>query len=447
MESTAPKRLISLDVLRGITIAFMIMVNNNGGEGSWWFMKHAQWNGMTPTDLVFPTFLFVVGVSLVFSFEARLAKGATRLELAQHTFERAFVLFLLGFVVSGFPLFWLNTMSAHQVSCVLAGPLAVVVAGVGWVLWRRRADTSRTGGDLWRVFFVAFFVFIVGSAQGTNLRIYGVLQRIALVYLIVGLCYLANRQAWTKVVALAVVLVGYWALVRWYPIPGVGVPGRDVPFLDMKQNLVSWIDRGLLSGHLYLNWDGPEAHMVSDPEGLLSTLPAVGTALMGMLAAQWLRTGRSVSAKAKGLGVAAVVSLILGYGWSLEFPLNKNMWTSSFVLVAAGWSLTVLTLAYWFVEKWGWGKQKARWAVYPWLVFGSNAIAVYVFSELLPAVVYIPFLHSGGKPTTVAEWLFRPVYAGVSDAGLAAMIFSVCYCAFCFIPVLILYRKKIFIKV
>jgi predicted acyltransferase len=294
LAPTPVQRLLSLDVLRGITIGFMIMVNNNGGPGSWGFMNHAVWNGLTATDLVFPTFVFVVGASVVFAFEARLARGATRAQLAVHTVQRAAILFLLGIVVNGFPLFEL----AH-------------------------------------------------------LRIYGVLQRIAVAYLVVGLFYLWDRRASTKVVALVVALVGYWVLLRWVPIPGAGMPGRDFPFMDQTQNLTSWLDRQLMPHHLYLDWPGPgiaDPHNRHDPEGFLSDLPAVGTALLGMLAGLWLRTQRKVKVKVAGLAAFTLVCLGSGYLWSVWFPFNKNLWTSSFVLAAAGWSLTVFTLAFWAVE-------------------------------------------------------------------------------------------------
>jgi len=235
---TTFRRLLSLDVVRGITICFMIMVNNNGGPGSWHFMNHAEWNGLTPTDLVFPTFAFVIGVSVVFAFEARLARGANRAQLAKHTAVRAIVLFLFGIIVNSFPFFHL----AHM-------------------------------------------------------RFYGVLQRLAVCYLVVGLFYLYDNRAWTKWAALVGALVGYWVLIRWVPIPGVGMPGRDVPFMDMTQNLTSWIDRNVFPYHLYLY---PPDHNVRDPEGLLSDLPAIGTTLMGCLAGIWLRTNRSVKTKTAG---------------------------------------------------------------------------------------------------------------------------------------------------
>jgi predicted acyltransferase len=392
-----PQRLISLDVLRGITIAFMIMVNNNGGAGSWGFMNHAPWNGLTATDLVFPTFVFVVGASIVFAVEARLARGATRAELAWHTVKRAAILFLLGMVVNNFPFFKLD-----------------------------------------------------------NMRFYGVLQRIAICYLVVGLFYLWDRRVWTKAAALVVLLVGYWVLVRWVPVPGAGMPGRDVPFMDQTQNLVSWLDRLLMPHHLYMDSSGPNLHNVRDPEGLLSDLPAIGTALIGLLTGLWLRSGRSVKHKAQGLAAAAVTCLALGYLWSLEFPLNKNMWTSSYVLVAAGWSLTVLTLAFWMVEEWGWGRWKGEGKskrlvysalVFPWLVLGSNAITAYMFSELVPELLeYIRFI-ANGKRTNPMGWMADHVFVHMPDAGWAAFAYSVFTLGYCFIPVWIMYRKKIFLKV
>ncbi|MGA9668801.1 MAG: DUF5009 domain-containing protein [Terracidiphilus sp.] len=382
--TTPQQRLISLDVLRGITIAFMIMVNNNGGPGSWGFMNHAQWNGLTPTDLVFPTFVLVVGAAIAFAFESRLKRGATRAELAWHTVKRAVILFLFGIVVNNFPFFTLEHM-----------------------------------------------------------RFYGVLQRIAVCYLVVGLFYLWDRRPWTKVAALVLVLVGYWVLVRWVPVPGAGMPGRDIPFMDRSQNIVSWMDRLLMPHHLYLDWSGPEAHNVRDPEGLLSDIPAIGTALIGLLIGLWLRGTRARKTKAAGLAAATIACLGCGYLWSLWFPLNKNMWTSSFVLVAAGWSLTLLTVVFWMVEVRGWRKG---WT-WPWLVFGSNAIVAYMISELLPGILEHITVPAGGRTESLQVFLSAPIYAHISNPGWAAFTYSVSYTAVCFIPVWVLYKKKIFLKV
>jgi predicted acyltransferase len=374
-------RLLFLDVVRGITIAFMIMVNNNGGSGSWGFTNHAAWNGLTATDLVFPTFVFVMGASVVFAIESRLGRGATRAQLVWKTVQRAAILCLLGIVVNSFPFFELDHM-----------------------------------------------------------RFYGVLQRIAVCYLAVSLLYLWDRRVWPLVTALVVALVGYWILVRWVPVPGAGVPGRDVPFMDMHQNLVSWIDRQLFPHHLYL--DRPD-HNVRDPEGLLSDLPAIGTALMGVLTGVWLRTQRSIPARARGLAAAAIGSLAVGYVWALWFPLNKNLWTSSYVLAAGGYALALMTLAYWAVEQKGW---RTGWT-WIWLVFGSNAIAAYMFSELLPGVLQNVRFISAGKRTDVITFAQEHVFAHVPDPGWAAFAYSVSFTAVCFVPAWLLYRRRIFLKV
>jgi len=383
---SAPKRLTSLDVLRGLTIAFMIMVNNPGGEGAWTEMRHADWNGFTATDLVFPTFLFVVGASIVFSAQARLKRGDSRLKLAWHTLRRAVVLFLLGIVVNGFPYFHLD-----------------------------------------------------------HLRFYGVLQRIAICYLVVSLFYLWDRRVWTKVVLLFCVLIGYWILVRWVPVPGAGVPGRDIPFLDKDQNIVAWLDRQLMPGHLYEDW---ATHNLRDPEGLLSDIPAVGTTVLGLLAALGLGGKRAARANTLGLAAGAAACLATGYLWSIWFPLNKKMWTSSYVLVAAGWSLLLFALIYGAIEQRGWGKSGwSKRLLWPWLVFGSNAIVAYMISELLGTAIGLVRFTSGGHREDLLRFVYIHVFAPIGDPGWRALAYSVCYTMVCFLPVWLLYRRKIFVKV
>jgi predicted acyltransferase len=404
-RTSGPKRLLSLDVLRGITIAFMIMVNNNGGRGAWAQMHHAAWNGFTATDLVFPTFLFLVGVSIVFSVEARLARGATRKQLAWHTVGRAIILILFGIVVNNFPYFHFDHM-----------------------------------------------------------RFYGVLQRIGICYLIVGLFYLWDRRVWTKVTVLVLVLVGYWILVQWVPVPGAGVPGRDVPFLDKNQNIVAWLDRQLMPGHLYE--DSP-LHNARDPEGLLSDIPALATTLIGLLAGLWLsesggvtvnptgmlasfrlRGDRAVRVKALGLAAGTMGCLALGFLWSVWFPLNKKMWTSSYVLVAAGWSLLAFTVLYWAIEYHGWCRKGwSKGLAWPWLVFGSNAIVAYMVSELLVGALEEVQFKSGGRVVNPLYYANHHFFVWITDPGWRAFAYSVSYTFVCFIPVWVLYRKKIFLKV
>jgi predicted acyltransferase len=379
------KRLLSLDVLRGLTIAFMIMVNNSGA-GAWAQMHHAAWNGLTATDLVFPTFLFLVGVSIVFSTEARLRRGDSRTKLALHAVRRAAILFALGVFTNGFPYFHLQ-----------------------------------------------------------HLRIYGVLQRIAVCYLVVALLYLWDRRVWTKVLLLVCLLVGYWALVRWVPVPGAGLPGRDIPLLDKNQNIVAWLDRQLMPGHLYE--DSP-LHNARDPEGLLSDIPAIATALLGLLTGLWLKMWLPTKIKTLGLIGAAAALLAMGCVWSIWFPLNKKMWTSSYVLVAAGCSLLLLAILYWAMEKRGGGQKGwSKALAWPWLVFGSNAIVAYVISEELDVLLKQIHFTDGGNASDPLSYAFQHVFMQIPDPGWRAFAYVMVYTAVCFLPVWLLYRRKIFVKI
>jgi predicted acyltransferase len=377
--SAQSARMLSLDVLRGITIALMIMVNNNGGH-AWHPFEHSAWNGWTPTDEVFPTFLFLVGVTTVFSTESRLRRGETASAQIPHILRRFVVLFLLGLFVNGFPEFpW-----AH-------------------------------------------------------LRIYGVLQRIAICYLVASLIWLAVRTSPRKAAYLSglafVCLAGYWVLMRLVPVPGYGVPGRDIPLLDKDANLVAWLDRHIFPGRLY---EGTR-----DPEGLLSDIPSLATTLLGMLTALWLRTERSLSQKCVGLIAGGVVGMLLGELWNPWFPINKKLWTSSYVLFAAGCSLLVWALCLWLTDIRGW---KKGWTGF-WLVFGTNAIFAYVLSEVLGGLTWFITIPTGaGHRLELGEWSYRHIFAFIHPPGLASLVYSIVFMLVCWLPVSILYRKKIFLK-
>ena len=378
--SRAPRiptnRLVSVDVLRGITIAFMILVNNGYSNDAFPALEHAEWNGWTPTDLVFPTFLFLVGVTIVFSFESRLSRGAAKSSLLLHTFRRACILFALGLLINGFPHF----------------PLA-------------------------------------------TLRIYGVLQRIAICFLIASVLYLLDRRPASKIVLVVLALFGYWILLRWVPVPGFGMPGRDIPLFDPTRNLGAYIDRHIFPGRLYRG--------VRDPEGLLSDIPAVATTLLGMLTAMWLRSKRSPSMKAWGMLAAGILGIILGQVWGLWFPINKNLWSSSYVLFAAGIALVALSICYWAIDIKNW---KTGWT-YIWRVFGMNAITAYVFSELLSSTLHTIEVHTGTRTVSLSWYVFTHCFSGIPSHPLASLAYSISIVAICFVPVAILYRQKIFLKV
>jgi predicted acyltransferase len=370
-------RLVSLDVVRGITIAFMILVNNGGnGRYSYRQLEHSPWNGWTLTDLVFPSFLFMAGISIVLSTESRLARGESKAILRLHVLKRSVILFLLGLVVNGFPLFHLST-----------------------------------------------------------LRIYGVLQRIAICFLIASLIYLWNSRAWVAATIATVALLSYWVLMRWVPIPGIGVPTHDVALLDPNLNWVAYVDRKIFPGRLY--------EVVRDPEGLISDIPALGTILLGALTGIWLRRPTSLSLKYTGLRYGALAGVLLGVLWNVWFPINKKLWTSSYVLFAAGCTLILLAICFYAVEI----RQWTRGWTFPWLVFGSNAIAAYVFSELLAGALSTIVVHDGAKAMDLHQWIYDHWFFSLINPSFGSLLYALAFVLVCFLPVLFLNRKKIFIKV
>ncbi len=371
-SATTP-RLLSLDIARGMTMAFMIMVNNNGAH-AWAPFQHSVWNGWTPTDLVFPGFLFVVGVSIVLSFGKHMERGVSKGRMAISILRRTGILILLGLVVNGYPHFPWGT-----------------------------------------------------------LRFYGVLQRIALCYCCAALFYLWRRDASSKIIAIAVLLAGYWALMRFVPVPGAGVPGKDIPFLDPTRNLAAWLDRRIFPGRLF---EG-----VRDPEGFLSTLPAIATTLLGLLAGLWMRTERPRRQIALGLLAAGVVLIFLGQFWSLSFPLNKKLWTSSYVLFSGGTSALLLGGLYWMIDVKGWRKAWTQ----PWIVFGTNAIFAYMLSELLASTLWIMALHHHTE--MLWTWIYRPIFAPIHPVGLGSLLYSIAFTIVCWLATYTLWRRKIFLKI
>jgi len=257
-------RLLSLDVFRGITIAGMILVNSPGNETSYTQLDHSTWNGCTLTDLVFPFFVFIVGVSLVFSLSKRLERGEAPRDLLVKVLKRAAIIFGLGLFLNGFPQYHFSTI-----------------------------------------------------------RILGVLQRIALCYFFAALLFIKTRPR-TQALIAAGLLVGYWLAMTRIPVQGYGVGN-----LTKEGSLASYIDRLMLAGHTY--------RAVYDPEGLLSTLPAIVTALIGNLTGVWLFSKRTDLQKVRGIVTAGTASAAAGWLWGVWFPINKPLWTSSYVLWTAVW--------------------------------------------------------------------------------------------------------------
>jgi predicted acyltransferase len=420
----APNRILSIDVLRGFTIALMILVNDPGDWAHvYGQLDHAEWNGFTLTDFVFPNFLFIVGASTIFSISSRMAKGDCRLTLAGHMFRRALTIFAIKMFLTAFPHFHL-----------------------------------------------------------THLRIYGVLTRIAVCYLIAGLICLAvwntRHRARTLAAITVTLLVGYWALMRFVPVPGLGVPTHDFPILDPDRNLAAWLDRGVNAFTRTWLHTGVLYNHTRDPEGLLSTLPAIATTLIGCLTGLWLtrvRTTAEPDAPFKAvpspwvgsttatsyqtlrlLALAGVVSLTLGLLWSRTFPLNKNLWTSSYVLFSAGWSLLLLSVCYWLIDIHRMNEKPAgNWLLRPWLIFGSNAITAFVISNFLVELtlwIKVPagaWVNPANPTQRISAWLwpYLHIFARNGSTEVTSLAFALAFVALCFLPNWVLWRKKIFLKV
>ncbi len=256
------------------------------------------------------------------------------------------------------------------------------------------------------------------------MRFYGVLQRIAICYLVVGLFYIWDQRVSTKVVALVVSLVGYWVLIRWVPVPGAGMPGRDIPFMDIRNNLVSWLDRLVMPHHLYLEWGGPDPHNTRDPEGLLSDLPAFGTCLLGVLTGYGCADS-GLRSTLGGLAAAAVGCLAAGIfvvdGVSAEQEhVDEHLCAGGGGLLAYGADPFVLGDGCV-----GWGRgEGSKWLVYPLLVLGSNAITAYMFSEIVPGILDRIHFTADGRLTNPMAWLADHVFIHMPTPGWAAFAFS-----------------------
>ncbi|WP_373515062.1 acyltransferase family protein [Persicitalea sp.] len=359
------RRLVSLDALRGFTIAAMIIVNFPGLEEYVYPpLHHSAWNGLTFTDLIAPIFLFVIGVSIALAYSRRLAAKTPKRELHSKIIIRAL-----------------------------------------------------------KIFAVGMFLNVMPDFDFSDARWTGTLHRIAIVFLICGLLFLHTnwqQQAWIG----AVILVAYWLAMSLIPTPGVG----EV-MLEPGVNLAAWVDQQLLPGKMWQgNWD---------PEGILSTFPATVSGITGMLAGGLMLSEFSPSKKVNYLMTAGLFSGVLGYFWSLTFPLNEGLWTSSFVLLTSGFAALLLGALYFVVDILG--RERGTGVG---VIFGANAITVYVLADVLALFFY--GLQFGGQP------LNELTVNAMIDAGMvpkfASMVYALAFTAVNFIPAYILYKKKIFIR-
>ncbi len=354
------ERLSSLDAFRGLTILLMILANYRGDDGAIFSsLEHAAWNGWTFADTVFPSFLFIVGVSLVFSFAEREEDRISPKAFELRIIRRTVILFVLGLLLNSFP-----------------------------------------------------------SFQLSNIRIPGVLQRIAVCYffasLIVLKCGLRGRILW-----LITLLASYWAMMRFVPVPGIGTGA-----LEPGANFAAWVDSHFLNGYMWSYYDGKW-----DPEGIVSTIPAIATTLFGVLTGQWLRSSASERRKTAGMLCSGVLLLIAGQILSNWLPINKSIWTSTFSIFMAGLALVCLALFYWFIDIAGF----SRWTK-PLIILGLNPIALYMLSQILGTM--LPSMHmSGIFSVPIINW------------GASSLLHPMEILLSIFITAWIMWQKRIFIRV
>ncbi|HEX4963276.1 MAG TPA: DUF5009 domain-containing protein [Thermoanaerobaculia bacterium] len=371
------ERLGSLDAFRGATIAAMILVNDAGDwDKTYAPLLHAEWHGWTPTDLVFPFFLFAVGVAIPYAFAGRLARSGGDLgPLHRQIVRRTVILFALGLFLSWFPFYTVDWATA---------------------------------------------------------RIPGVLQRIAAVYFVAGLAWL-HLGARARTVLMVALLASYWLAMVLVPVPGHGAGD-----LSPNGNLAAWVDHLVLGRHTWKKAPGP-----GDPEGILSTVPAVATALIGLFAGDWLRSPRTRRAKLRGLLLWGVAATAIGLALARWFPINKNLWTSTYVVFTGGLALLLLAAAYFLVDVEG----RAAW-VRPFTHFGTNAIVAFFGGTLMAKIaLLIHWTAAGGETVNLQQWLYRHLFASWLPDYVASLAWALLFTAFWWGVTAVLYRRRVFLRI
>lgn len=374
--ATVTKRFLALDVFRGMTICLMIIVNTPGnGATTYSPLLHAHWNGFTPTDLVFPSFLFAVGNAM--SFVMLKWGNLKQSEVLWKIFKRTFIIFLLGYLMYWFPFVKINAANK-----------------------------------------------ILGFPFGET-RVFGVLQRIALCYGIASLMVYYLKPKTALIISVALLFV-YWLLLY--------VLGDPAAPLSLEGNAVLRIDRWLLGNkHLY-HGEG----VAFDPEGLLSTLPAIGNVVAGYLAGRYIQKKGSTYDGLSVLLLAGVALVFLGYSWNLSFPVNKKLWTSSFVLYTVGLDCVILSVIIYITQF----LNKTRWT-YFFEVFGRNPLFIYLLSEL---AVTLLFIFKVDPKTSVFKWIYLNIFSHAGDY-FGSFLFAICYMLLCWGVGYFLDKRKIYVRV
>ena len=433
-----------------MTIAGMVLVNNPGGSPVYWPLDHAEWNGLTPTDWIFPFFLFIVGVSISISLGRRVdAKpdGKAYWKIV----SRAASIYLLGAAISILPFFQFQSTDAPDLLKML---IWLAFSGALFFLLLRNykivAVLAVVG--LLGIAWMNLAGYNVISYNYVTFRVAGVLQRISVCYLVTAIIFL--HTTWKQQLGIAIaLLLGYWLVMTTIPVPGCEVITTE----NMKAcNLPAYIDRMILGeNHI---WRGGK---VFDPEGILSTIPAIVTTISGVLTGTWLlhRDKRQVTGdettdlslvtrysslnKVSGLFGVGVALLALGLIWNSYFPMNKSLWTSSYVLATTGLALLTLGFCYWLIDIKGYG----RWA-WPFKVFGANALALFVFTGLFARMISAyRVTGADGQLISIGRWVMLNIFLPIAQPIDASWMFAVSFILFWLFLMWLLYRKQIYIKV
>ena len=396
---TSPReRLLSLDVFRGITVAGMLLVNN---PGTWSAifppLEHAEWHGWTPTDLIFPFFLFIVGITTHLSLSARRGRGDDDSALVKQILRRGIIIYLLGFAMAMFPFYqWGNIQSLPNATA-----------------WDR----------------------IVYRIE--HVRLLGVLPRIGIVYICAGLLTLKTTLK-QQIIIIATLLLGYWFAMTLIPVPGEHEIGALL--LHTKdRNLAAYLDRLILTTNH--TWTGS---VTFDPEGPFSTIPAIGTAMLGVIAGRWIaQTGRPLLERLSGLFAVGSLAMVVGLMWNWSFPINKNLWTSSYVVFTAGMACVTLATVSWIVDY-----ARVKWWTQPFVVYGVNPMVAFVGSGVLARLIYTLWhVNYQGKSVAVQDAIYQAVFLPWLPPRVASLAFALSFVLLWYGILLVLYRRKIFLKV
>jgi len=399
VASSAPReRLISLDVFRGITIAGMLLVND---PGTWSAifppLEHAAWDGWTPTDLIFPFFLFIVGITTYLSMSARRARGDNDAALVKQILRRGIIIYLLGFAMAMFPFYQWGTIDSLP---------------------------NATAWD--RIIF-----------RIEHVRILGVLPRIAIVYICAGLLTLRTTLK-QQVIIIGTLLLGYWFAMTLIPVPGENAIGA-VLLHTKDRNLAAYLDRLILGTNH--TWVGS---VTFDPEGPMSTIPAIATAMLGVIAGRWLALKeKPLLERISGLFAAGSIAMVLGLMWNWSFPINKSLWTSSYVLFTAGMACVALATIMWIVDY-----VNVKWWTKPFVVFGVNPIVAFVGSGVMARLIYTLWhVNYQGKSIALQDAIYQIVFLPWLPPRVASLAFAISFVLLWYGILLVLYKRNIILKV